>query len=48
MMAISVVLLVLAKSVKAFWLDNTRFYGLQDEQKLFLRAFQVALWRKLR
>ena len=48
MMATSVVLLVLAKNVKAFWLDNTRFYGLQDEQKLFLRAFQVALWRKLR
>lgn len=38
-MATSVVLLVLAKSVKAFCIDNTRFYGLQDEQKLFLQAF---------
>lgn len=33
------VLLMLAKSVKAFWLDNTRFYEVQDEQKLFLQAF---------
>lgn len=39
MMATSVVLLVLAKSVKAFCLDNTRFDEVQDEQKLFLRAF---------
>lgn len=39
MMATSVVLLVLAKSVKAFWLDNTRFDEMQDEQKLFLQAF---------
>lgn len=39
MMATSVVLLVLAKSVKAFCLDDTRFYGLQDGQKLILQAF---------
>lgn len=39
MMAISVVLLVLAKSVKAFCLDDTRFDEVQDEQKLVLRAF---------
>lgn len=28
-----------AKSVKAFWLDNTRFYEVQDEKKLILQAF---------
>lgn len=39
MMATSVVLLVLAKSVKAFCLDDTRFNEVQDEQKLVLRAF---------
>ena len=39
MMATSVVLLVLAKSVKAFWLDNTRFDEVQDGQKLILQAF---------
>lgn len=39
MMATSVVLLVLAKSVKAFCLDDTRFDEVQDEQKLVLRAF---------
>lgn len=33
------VLLVLAKSVKAFCLDNTRFDEMQDEQKLVLQAF---------
>lgn len=39
MMATSVVLLVLAKSVKAFCLDDTHFDEVQDEQKLVLRAF---------
>ena len=39
MMATSVVLLALAKSVKAFCLDNTRFDEVQDEQKLFLQTF---------
>ncbi len=39
MMATSVVLLVLAKSVKAFCLDDTRFDEVQDEQKLVLQAF---------
>ena len=39
MMATSVVLLVMAKSAKAFCLDNTRFYEMQDEQKLVLQAF---------
>lgn len=39
MMATSVVLLMLAKSVKAFCLDDTRFDEVQDEQKLVLRAF---------
>lgn len=39
MMATSVVLLVLAKSVKAFCLDDTLFDEVQDEQKLVLRAF---------
>lgn len=39
MMATSVVLLTLAKSVKAFCLDDTRFDEVQDEQKLVLQAF---------
>lgn len=39
MMATSVVLLVLAKSVKVFCLDDTRFDEVQDEQKLVLQAF---------
>lgn len=39
MMATSVVLLVLAKSVKVLCLDNTHFDEVQDEQKLFLQAF---------
>lgn len=39
MMATSVVLLTLAKSVKALCLDNTHFDEVQDEQKLVLRAF---------
>lgn len=39
MMAASVVLLVLAKSVKALCLDDTRFDEVQYEQKLFLQAF---------
>ena len=36
MMATSVVLLTLAKSVKALCLDNTHFDEVQYEQKLFL------------
>lgn len=39
MMATSVVLLTLAKSVKALCLDNTHFDEVQYEQKLVLRAF---------
>ena len=39
MMATSVVLLALAKSVKAFCFYDTRFYEVRDEQKLFLQAF---------
>lgn len=38
-MATSVVLLTLAKSVKALCLDNTHFDEVQDEQKLVLQAF---------
>lgn len=33
------VLLMLAKSVKAFCFDDTRFDEVQDEQKLVLQAF---------
>lgn len=39
MMATSVVLLVLAKSVKAFCFYDAHFDEVQDEQKLFLQAF---------
>lgn len=39
MMATSVILLVLTKSVKVFCLDDTRFDEVQDKQKLFLQAF---------
>ena len=39
MMATSVVLLVLAKSVKAFRFYYMRFDEVHDEQKLFLQAF---------